>query len=200
MFVTCLDLEGVLIPEIWHQVAHETKIETLKLTTRDIPVYEDLLAIRMKTLLEHRITLAEIQSIIGRMKPLDGAVDFLNWLKERTQVIILSDIFEEFYKPFQKKLNSPTIFCHSLQVDTSGFISSFSLRLENHKQISVEKLRDMNYQVIASGDSYNDISMLKAADVGILFRPPETIQKEFPMFAAVTEYDQLKQHIEKTIQ
>ena len=195
MYLICLDLEGVLTPEIWEAVAVAFGIDKLKLTTRDIPDYDVLMKQRLKILRNNNITLKDIQEIIADIDLLPGALDFLEWLRSNTQVIIATGSFIEFIQPLAKKLNYPLIFCHNLEIDKTGMIVNYSLRLKDMKKKTVRALKKLKYNVIAVGDSYNDIRMLKEADFGILFRPPANVQKEFPQFPVVTEYSELKNHI-----
>ncbi|MFX1345526.1 MAG: bifunctional phosphoserine phosphatase/homoserine phosphotransferase ThrH [Promethearchaeota archaeon] len=195
MYVICLDLEGVLTPEIWEAVAAAFKIEKLKLTTRDIPDYDVLMKQRLKILENNNIFLKDIQKIIGEIDLLPGALDFLNWLRSNTQILIVTGSFIEFIQPLAKKLNYPLIFCHNLEIDNTGMIINYNLRLKDMKKKTVQALKKLNYNVIAVGDSYNDIRMLKEADFGILFRPSTNIMNEFPQFPVVTEYSELITHI-----
>jgi phosphoserine / homoserine phosphotransferase len=195
MTIVCLDLEGVLVPEIWINFAEETKIEELRLTTRDVPDYDVLMRRRLEILAEHDLTLDDIQTVIGRMDPLPGGLSFLDKLRERGQVIILSDTFTQFATPLMKKLGWPTLFCNSLVVDDEGYIVDYTLRQKDGKKNAVKALRSIGYRVIASGDSYNDLTMLREADAGVLFRPPETIATENPMFPAVDDHDGLFREI-----
>lgn len=190
--IACLDLEGVLVPEIWINVAEKTKIPELRLTTRDEPNYAALMKRRLKILEEHRLTLRDIQGVIATMAPLDGAKDFLAWLRARCQVIILSDTFEQFAAPLLKQLDYPTLFCNTLEVAPDGRIVNYHLRLPDQKLASVLALKALNFHVVAAGDSYNDTSMLKAADAGIFFRPPATIAEEFPQFPVTQTYAELR--------
>jgi phosphoserine/homoserine phosphotransferase len=189
--IVTLDLEGVLVPEIWIAVAEKTGIEKLRLTTRDIPDYDVLMKGRLKILDERGLKLRDIQEVIGTLQPLDGAKEFLDELRTITQVIILSDTFEEFAKPLMRQLGWPTILCHRLQVDESGRIVNYKLRTPEQKQKSVAALKSLNYNVISAGDSFNDTSMLAEAHTGILFRAPENIKKQFPRFPAVERYEEL---------
>ncbi len=195
MYLICLDLEGVLTPEIWEAVAVAFGIDKLKLTTRDIPDYDVLMKQRLKILRNNNITLKDIQEIIADIELLPGALDFLEWLRANTQVIIATGSFIEFIQPLAKKLNYPLIFCHNLEIDKTSMIINYSLRLKDMKKKTVRALKKLKYNVIAVGDSYNDIRMLKEADFGILFRPPANVKKEFPQFPVVTEYSELKDHI-----
>jgi phosphoserine/homoserine phosphotransferase len=188
--IVTLDLEGVLVPEIWIAVAEKTGIEKLRLTTRDIPDYDVLMKGRLKILDERGLKLADIQDVIGTLRPLDGAKEFLDELRTITQVLILSDTFEEFAKPLMRQLGWPTILCHRLQVD-DGRISKYKLRVPEQKQKAVAALKLLNYHVIAAGDSFNDTAMLGEAHVGILFHAPENIKKQFPQFPAVEKLRRL---------
>ena len=191
MHVVCLDLEGVLIPEIWINVAKKTGIEELKKTTRDEPNYEKLMKYRLEILENSGITLDHIQEIIRAMNPLDGAVEFLIKIQQKFPVIILSDTFSQFSEPIIDKLHNPTLFCHTLLTSDSGIITGWKIRLQDHKKKTVEHLKSLNFKVIASGDSYNDISMLEEANYGILFRPPNNVIDEFPQFPVFTEYNDI---------
>jgi len=192
--LACLDLEGVLIPEIWIAFAEETGIEALKATTRDIPDYDVLMQQRLRILDEHGLGLNEIQAVIARLEPLDGAVEFVDWLRERFQVIILSDTFYEFSQPLMRQLGFPTLLCHQLEVDEkSGRVTDYKLRQANPKRQAVLSLKSLYYRIIAAGDSYNDTTMLAEADEGILFMAPDNVVAEFPQFPAVYGYDNLKQ-------
>lgn len=193
MEIACLDLEGVLIPEIWIAFAEETGIEALKATTRDIPDYDVLMQQRLRILDEHGLGLNEIQAVIARLKPLDGAVEFVDWLRERFQVIILSDTFYEFSQPLMRQLGFPTLLCHQLEVDEkTGRVTDYKLRQANPKRQAVLSLKSLYYRIIAAGDSYNDTTMLAEADEGILFMAPDNVVAEFPQFPAVYGYDNLK--------
>jgi len=195
MFVVFLDLEGVFTPEIWEFVAEDTNIEKLSLTTRDIPDYDVLMKQRLEILRENNISLYDIQKTIGTMDLLPGAAEFLQWLRSKTQVIFVTDSFVEFIKPFAQKLNFPMIFCHDLEIDKDGFIINYNLRLRDMKKNSVKVFKNLNYKVIAIGDSYNDIGMLTEADYGILFRPPDNVREEFPQLLVTTKYTELKKFI-----
>jgi phosphoserine/homoserine phosphotransferase len=187
------DLEGVLVPEIWIAVAERTGIERLRLTTRDIPDYDQLMRGRIATLREHRLTLTDIQAVIATIEPLPGARDFLDWARAQMQVIILSDTFYEFAAPLMVKLGQPTLFCNTLEVDSANAIAAYHLRQNDGKRKAVAALRSLDFGVIAVGDSYNDTTMLAEANQGILFRPPANVIAEFPQFPVLTEYDELKQ-------
>ena len=195
MFVVFLDLEGVFTPEIWAFVAADTNIEKLSLTTRDISDYDVLMKQRLEILRENNISLYDIQKTIGTMNLLPGAVEFLQWLRSNTQVIFVTDSFVEFIKPFAQKLNFPMIFCHDLEIDKDGFIINYNLRLRDMKKNTVKVFKNLNYNIIAIGDSYNDIGMLTEADYGILFRPPDNVREEFPQFLVTTKYTELKKFI-----
>jgi phosphoserine/homoserine phosphotransferase len=199
MYIVCSDLEGVFIPEIWINVAEKTGIPELRVTTRDISDYDILMRKRLQILKENNLKLSDIQSVINTMDPLDGALEFLDWLRSITQVIVVSDTFKEFAGPMMKKLGMPTLFCHSLTVDASGMITSYDLRQQKAKEKTTLALKSLNYQIIAMGDSYNDIAMLKAADKGILFRPPENVIREFPEFPVTHDYNSLKELIQGII-
>ena len=190
--IACLDLEGVLIPEIWINVAERTGIEALTRTTREEPDYDKLMQYRLDILDQHGITLPQIQEVIDGMGPLPGAKDFLQWLKSRAQVIILSDTFYQFAHPLMRQLEFPCLFCHRLAVEPNGHISGYELRLEDGKRRAVQALKELNFHIVASGDSYNDTSMLGAADGGILFQPPQNVIDEFPQYPVARSYDDLR--------
>jgi phosphoserine/homoserine phosphotransferase len=189
--IACLDLEGVLVPEIWINVAERTGISALRRTTRDEPDYDKLMRGRLAILDEHRLTLGDIQAVIDGMAPLEGALEFLDWLRCRVPVIILSDTFEQFAAPLLAKLGHPTLFCHRLEVGTGGRITGYRLRIDDGKRRAVEALRALNFHVVAAGDSYNDTSMLTAAHAGILFRPPDNVIADFPQFPVTRTYVEL---------
>ena len=190
--LACLDLEGVLLPEIWVKFAEKTGIEELKLTTRDIPDYDELMQARLKILADHNLKIHDIQKVIATLSPLDGAVDFLQWLKSEFQVIILSDTYYEFIGPLMRQLDYPTVFCHSLVIDENGIIADYNLRQTDQKTKAVKALQSLNFQVISAGDSYNDTGMLQQADGGILFCPPENVIKDFPQFPVAKNYAEFK--------
>ncbi len=192
MELACLDLEGVLIPEIWIAFAEETGIEELKATTRDIPDYDVLMKQRLRILDEHGLTLPQIQDTISRLSPLEGAREFIDWLRERFQVVILSDTFYEFAAPLMKQLGYPTLLCHKLEVNEDGRITDYTLRQRDPKRQSVRAFQLLNYRVIAAGDSYNDTTMLAQAEAGILFHAPKNVIEEFPQFPAVHTFEDLK--------
>jgi phosphoserine/homoserine phosphotransferase len=195
--IACLDLEGVLVPEIWIAFAEKTGIQELRATTRDIPDYDVLMRQRLRLLEQHGFGLSEIQDVISGLKPLDGAVEFVDWLRERFQVIILSDTFYEFSQPLMRQLGWPALFCHRLEVDTVGKVVNYHLRQRDQKRQSVLALKTLYFRVIAAGDSYNDTSMLGEADAGILFHAPEKVIREFPQFPAVDSYLDLKKEFIK---
>lgn len=197
MEIACLDLEGVLVPEIWIEFAKVTGIEELKATTRDIPDYDVLMKQRLRILEEHKLGLKEIQDVIATLKPLDGAVEFVDWLRERFQVIILSDTFYEFSQPLMRQLGFPTLLCHRLNIDERGMVAGYTLRQRDPKRQSVLALKTLYYRVIAAGDSYNDTTMLGEADQGILFHAPQNVIEQFPQFPAVHTYEDLKKEFIK---
>jgi phosphoserine / homoserine phosphotransferase len=196
MHVVCSDLEGVFIPEIWINVAETTGIEELKLTTRDISDYDVLMKKRLSILKENDLKLKDIQDVINKMDPLPGALEFLNWLRSQTQVIVVSDTFVQFAGPLMKKLGYPTLFCHTLEISDNNSIIGYKLRQREGKKKTVQALKSLRYNIIALGDSYNDINMLKEADVGILFCPPQNVIDEFPELPLTTDYGQVKQILE----
>ncbi|MBO6701722.1 MAG: bifunctional phosphoserine phosphatase/homoserine phosphotransferase ThrH [Pseudomonadales bacterium] len=197
MQVICLDLEGVLVPEIWIKFAEKTGIEALKATTRDIPDYDELMQQRLRILDEHNLDLAAIQEVIATLEPMPGAKEFLEGLREKYQVIILSDTFYEFSKPLMKQLAWPTIFCHRLEIDDNGRVANYVLRQKDPKRQSVKALKSLNYTVFAAGDSYNDTTMLEEADAGFLFRSPQNVIDEFPQYDVTTEYTELAGFFDK---
>ena len=197
MEIACLDLEGVLIPEIWLGFAEKTGIDELRATTRDIPDYDVLMRQRLRLLQEHQLGLHDIQEVIAKMAPLDGAKDFLTWLKARFQVVILSDTFYEFSHPLMRQLDFPALFCHRLIADDKGTIIDYKLRQQDPKRQCVKAFHALNFRVIASGDSYNDTTMLSEADAGILFQAPDNVIEEFPQFPSVENYEELKQEFSK---
>ncbi len=200
MNIVCADLEGVFVPEIWINVAKKTGIEELKLTTRDISDYDVLMQKRLGILDQHGLKISDITSVIATMEPLDGAVAFLDWLRERTQVIIVSDTFTQFAGPLLEKLGRPTIFCHSLSIDPDGTITGYNLRQKEGKKKTILALKSLDYRVVAFGDSYNDTGMLKEAETGILFCPPENVVQEFPEFPVTYNYEELKKILEEEIE
>jgi phosphoserine/homoserine phosphotransferase len=198
MEIVCLDLEGVFVPEIWINVAEKTGIKELRLTTRDISDYDVLMKKRLGILEENGLKIGDIQAVIAAISPLDGAVAFLDWLRSRTRPIIVSDTFTQFSGPLIEKLGWPTLFCNTLSIDPDGTITGYNLRQIDGKRATVLALKSLNYTIIAVGDSYNDITMLKEADTGILFRPPDNVIAEYPEFPVTYTYEELKGHIQKT--
>ncbi len=192
MEIACLDLEGVLVPEIWIAFADKTGIDELRATTRDIPDYDVLMKQRLSILDRHGLGLNEIQEVIASLTPLEGARDFIDWLRERFQVVILSDTFYEFSQPLMRQLGFPTLLCHKLDVDQTGRVVDYRLRQSNPKRQAVVALKSIYYRVIAAGDSYNDTTMLAEADAGILFHAPDNVIAEFPQFPAVHTFADLK--------
>ncbi|HAA87708.1 MAG TPA: bifunctional phosphoserine phosphatase/homoserine phosphotransferase ThrH, partial [Verrucomicrobiales bacterium] len=190
--IACLDLEGVLVPEIWIGVADKTGISDLRATTRDISDYSELMRMRLNVCDQNGLTLKDINEVISNMSPLDGAEEFLHWLRENFQVVILSDTFYQFAFPLMQKLDFPALFCHNLEVDDSGRIIDFKLRMKDQKKHAVKAFHSLGFKVIAAGDSYNDTSMLSEADKGILFCPPQNVIDEFPQFQITKDYDELR--------
>lgn len=197
LHAVCSDLEGVWVPEVWINVAEKTGISELRLTTRDIKDYDELMQYRLKILKEKNLTLLDIQRVIATIRPLHGALDMINWLKRVTRFIIVSDTFVEFADPLMDQLDRPTLFCHSLEVNSQGIITGYNLRQKNAKKETIAALKSLNYEIIAFGDSYNDINMLKEADQGILFRPPQNVINDFPQFPVIHEYGELKSFLEE---
>ena len=190
--LACLDLEGVLVPEIWVNVALKTGIEELKITTREMPDYDALMKRRLAILAEHKLAIADIQEVIANMGPLEGADEFLNWLRERCQVVILSDTFYQFALPLMRQLRFPTLFCNQLEIDSAGRILAHHMRMQNQKKHSVAAFKALNFFTMAAGDAYNDTAMLGEADAGLFFCPPEHLPKEFPQFPVAHSYQELK--------
>lgn len=199
MDLACLDLEGVLVPEIWINVAERTGIDDLRRTTRDEPDYDVLMRYRLDILEREKLGLPDIQAVIADMGPMPGARDFLDWLRERMQVVILSDTFHQFAAPLMRQLGWPTLFCHRLEVAADGRVTDYKLRMPDQKRAAVEAFKGLNLSVLAAGDSYNDTSMLGAADAGILFKPPENVIRDFPQFPVTTNYDELREAVEKAV-
>ena len=197
MEIACLDLEGVLVPEIWIAFAEKTGIKELRATRRDIPDYDVLMKQRLRILDEHKLGLPDIQAVIAEIKPLEGATEFVDWLRERFQVVILSDTFYEFSQPLMRQLGFPALLCHKLETDEKGRVVDYKLRQVNPKRQSVLAFKSLYYRVIAAGDSYNDTTMLAEADAGILFHAPENVIREFPQFPAVHTYEDLKKEFIK---
>jgi len=199
MYIICADLEGIFVPEVWINVAEKTGIKELRLTTRDISDYDVLMKKRLSILDENGLKLKDITDVIATMEPLDGALEFLDWLRSQIQLIVVSDTYVEFAKPLMEKLKWPTLFCHSLSVNKKGKIAGYNLRQKDSKKMTVLSLQSLNYKVIAIGDSYNDITMLKEANTGILFRPPDNVKDEYPQFSVSYGYEEFKKIILKTL-
>lgn len=196
MQIVCLDLEGVLVPEIWIEFAERTGIPELRRTTRDEPDYDTLMKYRLKLLAQHQLGLPDIQKVIAEMGPMPGARDFIDGLRERYQVIILSDTFYEFAHPLMRQLGWPTLFCHSLEADSQGVLVNYHLRMPDQKREAVKRLKELRFKVVAAGDSYNDTAMLGEAHGGILFHPPENVIREFPQYPVTQNYDELRAEID----
>jgi phosphoserine/homoserine phosphotransferase len=194
--IVCLDLEGVLVPEAWVEFARHNKIEALKKMTRDEPDYDKLMRFRLEVLRQHGLGLPDIQKSIAEMGPFPGAREFLDRLRETYQLVILSDTFYEFAHPLMCQLAWPTLFCHSLECDARGFVTDYRLRMPNQKQEAVKRFKELNFKVVAAGDSYNDTAMLGEAHGGILFCPPENVIREFPQFPVARDYDVLRREID----
>ena len=199
MNITCLDLEGVLVPEIWIAFANETGISELKKTTRDEPDYDKLMNYRLDILNKHSLGLSEIQNTISKIDPMPGAKEFLDKLRDLTQVIILSDTFSQFAKPLMNKLGMPTIFCNELIVDDNGKITGYKMRCDKSKLTTVKALQSIGYETIAAGDSFNDLGMIEASKAGFLFKSTEAIKKDYPHIPAYEDYDELYEAIKKAI-
>ncbi len=196
MKIVCLDLEGVLVPEIWIAFSERTGIPELRRTTRDEPDYDKLMKFRLDILARHNLGLPDIQRVIGELEPMPGAREFLDKLREDYEVIILSDTFYEFAHPLMRQLAWPTLFCHSLETDANGVVVNYRLRMPEQKREAVKRFREMNFTVVAAGDSYNDTKMLGEAHAGILFHPPENVIREFPQYPVTLSYDQLRSEID----
>jgi len=195
MYIVCADLEGVFVPEIWINVAKHTGIDELRLTTRDINDYNVLMKHRLAILHKNNITIDVIQQVISKIQPLPGAVEFISWLRKRTQLIVVSDTFTEFADPLMEKLGRPVLFCNHLTIDHHGNITDYNLRQQNSKMKVAEAMQKLNYKVIGIGDSYNDINMLRKADAGILYRPPQNVIDDHNDIPVVNSYSELKQII-----
>lgn len=193
--VVCLDLEGVLVSEIWINVALKTGIDELKITTREMPDYDKLMRQRLNILDRHALRIGDIQDVIAKMGPLDGAMEFLAWLKERCQVIILSDTFYQFALPLMRQLGFPTLFCNQLEIDAGGRIVNYHMRMQDPKRHAVAAFHSLNFFTLAAGDSYNDTAMLGEADAGFFFCPPEQLPKEFPQFPVTLSYQELQERL-----
>ena len=199
MYVICSDLEGVFVPEIWINVSKQTGIEALRLTTRDVSDYDVLMKGRLELLHQHKLTLHDVQKVISLLKPLPGAIEFVDWLRSCAQLIVVSDTFIEFADPLLKQLGRPTLLCHHLTTDAEGNITNYNLRQKDGKKKVVESLQSLNYKVIAIGDSYNDLNMLRKAELGILFNAPRNIIDENSDLMVVTSYDSLREIITKLL-
>ena len=197
MQLVCLDLEGVLVPEIWIEFSKRTGIPALSRTTRDEPNYDKLMSFRLDLLKQHKLGLPDIQKVIAEMGPMPGAREFLDALRRDYQVIILSDTFYEFAMPLMAQLGMPTLFCHKLEADANGFLVAYHLRMANQKKEAVQRFKELQFKVIAAGDSYNDTAMLGEAHAGILFHPPQNVIDEFPQFPVTMNYTELRQQIDK---
>ena len=195
--IVCLDLEGVLVPEIWINVALKTGIEELKITTREMPDYDKLMRQRLAILDRNNLKIGDIQEVIGTMGPLEGAPEFIRWLHDRCQVIILSDTFYQFAFPLMKQLRFPTLFCNQLEIDAAGRIANYHMRMQNQKKHSVAAFKSQNFFTMAAGDAYNDTAMLGEADAGFFFRPPDHLPKEFPQFPVTQTYGELQERLAK---
>lgn len=200
MYIICSDLEGVFVPEIWVNVSEQTGIEELKLTTRDISDYNVLMKRRLEILRQHGLTLQDVQKVISHLKPLPGAVEFIDWARSVTQLIIVSDTFTQFADPLLKQLGRPTLMCHHLTTDNSGNITNYNLRQKDAKRMVAEALQSLNYKVIGIGDSYNDISMLRRAEVGLLYNPPQNVIDEHSDLMVVRSYTDMKVIITRIIE
>lgn len=199
LHAVCSDLEGVWVPEVWINVAERTGIPELRLTTRDIKDYDELMQHRLKILKERNLTLLDIQRVIATIRPLHGATEMIQWLKRVTRFIVVSDTFVEFADPLMDQLDRPTLFCHSLEVCSNGIISGYNLRQKDAKRETVKALKNLNFEVIAFGDSYNDINMLLEADQGVLFRPPQNVVRDYPRFPVMQEYSEMKSFLESRL-
>ncbi|MDH5427170.1 MAG: bifunctional phosphoserine phosphatase/homoserine phosphotransferase ThrH [Nitrospirota bacterium] len=195
--ITCLDMEGVLFPEIWLGLADKVGVAELRLTTRDISDYDVLMKKRLDVLRTHRITIHDIHDVVRTIAPLPGVPEFMAWLRPRSQIVILSDTFYEFVQPLMEQLQFPTIFCHSLGIDADGMITDYFLRQKDQKRQAVRALKNLQFRVLAGGDSYNDVSMLQEADAGFFFCPPESIVREYPQFPVAKTYQEFQQYLEK---
>ena len=197
LHAVCSDLEGVWVPEVWINVALKTGFEELRLTTRDIKDYDELMHYRIRILKEKNLKLKDIQHVISTIKPLEGALEMIEWLKHHTRFVVVSDTFVEFAGPLMAQLNWPLLFCHSLVTDEKGTITGYTLRQKDSKKKAAEALKSLNYEVIAFGDSYNDVNMLKVADKAILFRPPQNVIDDYPEFTVMHDYSELKNYLMK---
>jgi len=195
--IACLDLEGVLVPEIWINVADRSGVDELRLTTRDVPDYDELMTRRLEILDRHGLTIHDVREVIDALGPLEGAVEFLEWLRAEFQVVILSDTFYEFADPLMRQLHYPTLFCHRLGIAGDGRIESYHLRMPDQKREAVKRFHELKFPVIAAGHSFNDTTMLSEADRGIFFRPPQNVVAEFPQFPVTREYGELREAFEE---
>ena len=200
MYIICSDLEGVFVPEIWINVSKHTGIEELRLTTRDVSDYDVLMKGRLALLRQHKLTLHDVQQVISKLKPLPGATEFVDWLRSCAQLIVVSDTFTEFADPLLRQLGSPTLFCHHLTTDSQGNITNYNLRQKDGKKMVVQALQSLNYKVIAIGDSFNDIMMLRKAELGILFNPPQKVIDENSDLMVVKSYNELREVISNLIE
>ena len=198
MHIVCSDLEGVFVPEIWINVSKKTGIEELKLTTRDISDYDVLMKKRLGILKEHGLKLKDIQDVIATMDPLPGALEFINWMRARTQVIVVSDTFVQFAGPLMEKLGYPTLFCNTLEVANDNSVADYRLRQKDGKKKTVQALKTLDYQIVAMGDSYNDITMIQEADKGVLFRPPQNVIDDYPDLPVTESYEEVQEILEQT--
>ncbi|MBI2320314.1 MAG: bifunctional phosphoserine phosphatase/homoserine phosphotransferase ThrH [Betaproteobacteria bacterium] len=196
MQIVCLDLEGVLVPEIWIEFSRRTGIAELAKTTRDEPDYDKLMRGRLRLLEQHRLGLTDIQEVIAQMRPLAGAREFIDWVRESRQVVILSDTYYEFAQPLMRQLGHPTLFCHELLADATGRVHDYRLRLPDQKRAAVRSFRELGFRTVAAGDSYNDTAMLAEAHAGILFRPPQNVAAEFPQYPVARDYGELRREID----
>jgi len=197
--IIAMDLEGVLVPEIWIAVSKKTGIEKLKLTTKDIEDYDELMKMRLDILKKNNLKLKDIQDVISTLDPLDGAIEYMNWVRSKTQVVILSDTYYEFAMPLMKKLGYPTLLYHSLVIDSDGFIADYKIRIKDPKRKSVEAFKNLNFRVFAIGDSFNDISMLKEADKGILFKAPDNVKQKYSDFVSFDKFDELRKYLDSIL-
>lgn len=192
MLMVCLDLEGVLVPEIWLGLAERTGIEALRVTTRDVADYDELMRHRLSVLQEHGLGMAALEAAVAEVRPYRGALELVDWIRERFQLVILSDTFDELARPLMRQLGWPTLLCHQLAVDASGHVSGYHLRLRDHKTAAVAAFQQLNFRVAAAGDSYNDTGMLAQADIGTLFCPPDTVREAFPQLPVASDYSMLR--------
>lgn len=197
MNILCLDLEGVLVPEVWVNVAETTGVEEFRLTTRDVPDYDSLMRLRLRLLAEHDLRLGDIEAIIASIDPLPGAADFVDWLGPHYQLAILSDTYYEFARPMMRKLGWPMLLCHRLKVDATGRVVGYQLRQKDSKRQAVKAFKALNFKIVAAGDSYNDLTMLAEADLGALFRPAQKVVAEFPQYPVITNYEDFRVFLEQ---